>query len=66
MAVPGGKPMNDAPGLTPRSPLRSVGPALVTVVPPRTEKLALVPSATDDAAEAGVTVDRTPARQTQQ
>ena len=38
--VPGGKPVTALPGLTPRSPLRIVGPTLVTVAPASTAKLA--------------------------
>jgi hypothetical protein len=34
------------PGLTPRSPLRMVGPVLVTVLPARTAKLVAVPRPT--------------------
>ena len=34
--------MTDVPGLTPTSPMITVGPVLVTVEPPRTAKLAAV------------------------
>ena len=34
--VPGGNPVTAVPGLTPRSPLMTLGPVLVTVVPART------------------------------
>src|ERR1017187_2778267 len=40
------KPVQATPGLlTPRSPVTVVAPVLVTVEPPRTEKLAAVPRA---------------------
>jgi hypothetical protein len=42
--IPGGKPTTALPGLTPRSPDTMVGPVLVTVLPPKTAKLAAVPS----------------------
>ena len=42
--IPGGKPATAVPGLTPRSPLTTVGPVLVTVEPPRTAKLPAAPS----------------------
>ena len=38
VAVPGGNPVIAAPGLTPRSPLITVEPVLVTVEAPRTPK----------------------------
>jgi len=38
-----GKPVIVAPGLTPKSPESAVGPALVTVEPPSTEKVLAVP-----------------------
>src|SRR6185436_2222122 len=44
MTIPGGKPVTALPGLTPRSPATMLGPVLVTVEPPRTPKLAAVPS----------------------
>ena len=34
VTIPGGKPTTAAPGLTPRSPLTTVGPVLVTVEAP--------------------------------
>jgi hypothetical protein len=40
------------PGLTPKSPLMTVGPVLVTAEPPRTAKAAAVPS------EGAVAADR--------
>ncbi len=42
--LPGGNPVTALPGLTPRFPLTMVAPVLVTVEPPRTAKLAAVPS----------------------
>ncbi len=42
--IPGGKPVIEEPGQTPRSPLTTDEPVLVTVEPPRTAKLAAVPS----------------------
>src|SRR5689334_18549860 len=42
--MPGGKPVTALPGLTPRSPPRTVGPVLVTVEPASTENDAAVPS----------------------
>ncbi len=42
-----------APGLTPRSPVSTLGPVLVTVEPPRTAKLWAVPS--DDWAQTAAT-----------
>ena len=35
--------MTDVPGLRPRSPVMTLGPVLVTVVPPSTAKLCVVP-----------------------
>lgn len=46
LTTPGGKPVTAEPGLTPRSPVTTVAPVLVTVVPARTAKLAAVPSGT--------------------
>src|SRR4051794_821937 len=43
VTTPGGKPLTAEPGLTPRLPVTRVGPVLVTVVPPRTAKLAAEP-----------------------
>jgi hypothetical protein len=43
---PGGNPVTDVPGLSPRSPLTVVGPVFVTVDPARTAKFAAVPSGT--------------------
>src|SRR5664279_4784880 len=40
---PGGNPVVADPGETPRSPVTTVGPVLVTVVPARTAKLRVVP-----------------------
>jgi hypothetical protein len=44
--MPGGNPVTALPGLTPRSPLMTLGPVLVTVVPARTPKLPAVPRPT--------------------
>src|SRR5437870_104919 len=52
MTTPGGKPVTEEPGETPKSPLTTVGPVLVTVLPPRTAKLAAVPNAGAGAASA--------------
>src|SRR3954465_12057355 len=41
--MPGGKPVTAVPGLTPRSPVMTLGPVLVTVEPPSTAKLCAVP-----------------------
>ena len=41
--IPGGNPVMALPGLTPRFPVMTVGPVLVTVAPPRTAKEAAVP-----------------------
>ena len=43
----------DVPDHTPRSPLRIVGPVLVTALPPRTAKLPAVPRGTVVCAPAG-------------
>jgi len=43
--MPGGKPVIAVPGLTPTSPLMSVGPVLVTVEEPRTANVCAAPSA---------------------
>jgi hypothetical protein len=44
--MPGGNPVTAVPGLTPRSPLMTLGPVLVTVCPARTAKLPAVPRPT--------------------
>src|SRR4051812_524037 len=44
LTMPGGKPVTAVPGLTPRSPVMTLGPVLVTVEPPSTAKLCAVPS----------------------
>jgi hypothetical protein len=44
--MPGGNPVIALPGLTPRSPLRTLGPVLVTVLPASTAKLLAVPRPT--------------------
>src|ERR1017187_8965236 len=41
--IPGGNPVIERPGQTPKSPLMTLGPVLVTVEAPRTPKLAAVP-----------------------
>ena len=41
--IPGRKPVIEDPGQTPRFPLTTDEPVLVTVEPPRTAKLAAVP-----------------------
>jgi len=43
---PGGNPVTDVPGLSPRSPLIVVGPVFVIVDPASTAKFAAVPSGT--------------------
>ena len=43
---PGGKPVTAVPGLTPRSPLITLGPVLVTVVPASTAYDVAVPRPT--------------------
>jgi hypothetical protein len=51
------------PGLTPRSPVMTVGPALVTVEAPRTAKLCTEPSGGADYAQAKLpTLSMSPAR----
>jgi len=44
MSSPGGNPVIAVPGLTPRSPVMTVGPVLVTVDAPNTAKLCAVPN----------------------
>jgi hypothetical protein len=46
VTMPGGNPVTAVPGLTPRSPVMTLGPVLVTVVPARTPKLPAVPRPT--------------------
>jgi hypothetical protein len=41
--IPGGNPVMDVPGATPRLPLMMVAPVFVTVCAPNTPKLAAVP-----------------------
>ena len=41
---PGGKPVTAVPGLTPRSPVMTLGPVFVTVEAPSTAKLWAAPS----------------------
>src|SRR5665648_1257490 len=52
VTVPGGKPVTEVPGLTPRSPEMIEGPVLVTVVPASTAKDVAVPNPTDGSAAA--------------
>lgn len=44
--IPGGNPVMEVPGLTPKSPLSIVGPVFVTDAPPRTEYDSSVPKPT--------------------
>ena len=49
MSVPGGNPVTEVPGLSPRfPPAMVVGPVLVTVEPARTLKFPAVPNGTGD------------------
>ena len=50
---PGGNPEIDEPGLTPRSPVTTDAPVLVTALPPRTAKVDAVPRAGLTTAAAG-------------
>jgi hypothetical protein len=65
--MPGGNPVTEVPGLRPRSPLMTVRPVLVTVVPARTPKLPAVPrptgavAATADCPKVSVATAMTPA-----
>jgi hypothetical protein len=65
--MPGGNPVTEVPGLRPRSPLMTVRPVLVTVVPARTPKLPAVPrptgavAATADCPKVSVATAITPA-----
>jgi len=59
--VPGGKPVMEVPGWSPRLPLIVDGPVLVTVEPANTAKLAVVPRVTGASAAAA---GRTPAMRT--
>lgn len=52
--TPGGKPVIDVPGETPRSPEITVGPVLVTVEEARTAKLSATPRSMLCAAPDGV------------
>src|ERR1700719_2550822 len=42
--VPGGNPVTETPGLSARFPITVVGPALVTVEPPKTATFSAAPS----------------------
>src|SRR5438067_5364787 len=55
--VPGGNPVTELPGETPRLPVMTLGPVFVTVDPPRTAKLCEVPR--DTCASAGNALVRT-------
>jgi hypothetical protein len=44
ITIPGGKPVTAVPGETPTSPVMTLGPVLVTVVPARTAKLSALPN----------------------
>src|SRR5438045_3263725 len=55
--VPGGNPVTELPGDTPRLPVMTLGPVFVTVDPPRTAKLCEVPR--DICASAGNALVRT-------
>ncbi len=50
LTVPGGKPVRDVPGDSPKSPLTIVAPVLVIVEPPSMAKLSAEPKLTADAA----------------
>src|ERR1051325_8385631 len=52
--MPGGNPVTDEPGETPRLPVMTLAPVLVTVEPPRTAKLCEVPRLIWANAEEGV------------
>lgn len=52
--MPGGKPVTAVPGLTARSPFKTLEPVFVTVLPPTTAKPSAVPSPTAVAARARV------------
>jgi hypothetical protein len=60
--TPGGKPVIAVPGLTPRLPVTTVNPVLVTVVAPRTAKLCAEPS--DGWADAGEALRTIAAKET--
>ncbi len=46
VTMPGGNPVIAVPGLTPRSPLMTLAPVLVTALPASTPKLPAVPRPT--------------------
>jgi hypothetical protein len=56
-----GAPVTEEPGLRPRLPNIVVGPVLVTVDPPSTEKLAAVPRPTEAGAATALLAKRRPA-----
>src|SRR5450432_1413716 len=62
VTVPGGNPVTEEPGLTPRSPVITVGPVFVTVEAPSTAKFPAVPSG-GAWAEAGAAAARRAAMQ---
>lgn len=65
MSCPGGKPVTAVPGATPKSPLITEGPVLVTWLPAKMAKGFAVPNGTDGgAALAGVRTESRPPRST--
>src|ERR1700727_3200571 len=60
MRVPGGKPVIALPGETPRSPLSTEGPVLVTVVAPSTANGLAVPRLSAALATAGTAAQAMP------
>ena len=54
VTTPGGNPVTDVPGLSPRLPVILVGPVFVMPAPARTAKLPAVPRGTDAAAAAAL------------
>src|ERR1019366_340238 len=66
VTVPGGNPVTDEPGSSPRLPVITLGPVLVTVEPARTVKLRAVPRFGLVAAKAssGATATRAPVKKT--
>jgi hypothetical protein len=54
VTLPGGKPVTELPGLKPRSPLITVRPVLVTVLPASTPKVLAVPRLTGEPAAPAV------------
>jgi len=58
LSTPGPNPVTAVPGLTPRSPLMTVLPVLVTVLPARTAKVVAVPN--PGAVEVSAAIDFVP------